>query len=287
MVLANLWMLAALAPLHQPYNLASIEAARAAFPDVPQIACFDTAFHRGHDFVNDAYALPLGYYQRGMRRYGFHGLSYEFILRQMHEIDPVQSNGRIIMAHLSSGASLCAIKEGRSVASTMGFTTLDGLPMATRCGQIDPGLLLYLLEHDKMSVADLSRLLYEQSGLKGLSGVSSDISVLETSHSEHAKMAIDYFVHRIRTEIGGLAAILGGLDSLVFSGAVGEVSARIREAVLRDMEWLGVTLDTEANANNALRISTGPTKVFVIPTDQEMMIAHHVIKTARLGVSAV
>jgi len=284
-ILADLWTLAPLAPLHQPHNLAGVEAAHAAFPSVPQVVCFDTAFHRGHAFVNDAYALPREYYERGVRRFGFHGLSYEYIARRMQEIDPVIACGRVVVAHLGAGASLCAMKNGRSVASTMGFSALDGLPMGTRCGQIDPGLLLYLLEHDKMTVADLEHLLYEQSGLKGLSGVSSDMLALEASDAPRAREAIDYFAHRIRMEIGALASTLQGLDALVFTGGIGEHSARVRAAVLGEMRWLGLTVDSKANARGAQRISdpAAATPVFALATDEEAMIAHHTIKTAGLA----
>ena len=284
-ILADLRTLAPLAPLHQPHNLAGVEAAHAAFPSVPQVICFDTAFHRGHAFVNDAYALPREFYERGARRFGFHGLSYEYIARRMREIDPVLACGRIIVAHLGAGASLCAMKNGRSVASTMGFSPLDGLPMGTRCGEIDPGLILYLLDHDKMPVADLQHLLYEQSGLKGLSGVSSDMLELEASDAPRAREAIDYFAHRIRMEIGALAATLNGLDALVFTAGIGEHSARVRAAVLDDMRWLGLTLDAAANKNNARRISdpAAATPVFVLATDEEAMIAYHAIRTAGLA----
>jgi acetate kinase len=276
-ILADLRTLTPLAPLHQPHNLAGVEAAHAAFPSVPQVICFDTAFHRGHAFVNDAYALPREYYERGARRFGFHGLSYEYIARRMREIDPVLACGRIIVAHLGAGASLCAMKNGRSVASTMGFSPLDGLPMGTRCGEIDPGLILYLLDHDKMSVADLQHLLYERSGLKGLSGVSSDMLELEASDAPRAREAIDYFVHRIRMEVGALAATLNGLDALVFTGGIGEHAVAIRERVCRDAGWLGIDLDPTANRAGRPRISTAASRVpaWVIPTNEELMIARH------------
>jgi acetate kinase len=284
-VLEELRALAPLAPLHQPHNLAGVDAARAAFPFAPQVACFDTAFHRGHAFVNDAYALPLDYYERGLRRFGFHGLSYEFIARRLREIEPVLACGRVIVAHLGNGASLCAMKDGRSVASTMGFSALEGLPMGTRCGQIDPGLLLYLLDHDKMSLAELTHLLYERSGLKGLSKLSHDMRALEASDAREAQNAIAYFAHRIRMEIGALAATLGGLDALVFTGGIGEHSPRIRKDVLSGLEWLGAKLDREANSRGDLRISASDaeTPAFVLATDEEMMIAHHAIKTAGLA----
>jgi acetate kinase len=283
-VLQELRELEPLAPLHEPHNVAGIEAARAVFPSAPQVACFDTAFHRGHSFVNEAYALPRACYDRGLRRFGFHGLSYEYIALRLREIDPVLACGRVIVAHLGNGASLCAMKDGRSVASTMGFTALEGLPMGTRCGQIDPGLLLYLLEHDKMSPEALGDLLYEQSGLKGLSGVSQDMRALEASHSPHAREAIAYFTHRLRMEIGALAATLCGLDALVFTGGIGEHSARVRADVLSEMGWLGLTLDPQANARNDTRISAGEARVpvFILAANEEATIAQHAIKTAGL-----
>jgi acetate kinase len=283
-VLQELRELEPLAPLHQPHNVAGVEAARAVFPSAPQVACFDTAFHRGHSFVNEAYALPRAYYDRGLRRFGFHGLSYEYIALRLREIDPVLACGRVIVAHLGNGASLCAMKDGRSVASTMGFTALEGLPMGTRCGQIDPGLLLYLLDHEKMSPEALGDLLYEQSGLKGLSGVSQDMRALEASDSPHARDAIAYFTHRIRMEIGALAATLGGLDALVFTGGIGEHSARVRADVLSEMGWLGLTLDPQANARNDTRVSAGEARVpvFLLAANEEATIAQHAIKTAGL-----
>ena len=283
-VLQELRELEPLAPLHQPHNVAGIEAARAVFPFAPQVACFDTAFHRGHNFVNEAYALPREYYDRGMRRFGFHGLSYEYIALRLREFEPVLACGRVITAHLGNGASLCAMKDGCSVASTMGFTALDGLPMGTRCGQIDPGLLLYLLDREKMSPEALGDLLYERSGLKGLSGLSQDMRALEASDSPHARDAIAYFAHRIRMEIGALAATIGGLDALVFTGGIGERSARVRADVLSGMGWLGLTLDPEANARNELRISAKQAEVpvFIVGANEEATIAQHTIKTAGL-----
>ena len=200
-----------LAPLHQPHNLAGIEGAKEAFPHVPQVACFDTAFHRGHAFVDDAYALPYSYYERGLRRFGFHGLSYEYISRRLRTIDPIHAEGGVIVAHLGNGASLCAMKGGRSIATSMGFSALEGLPMGTRCGQIDPGLLLYLLRSDGMTPEELSHLLYERSGLLGLSGVSHDMRTLEASEEPRAQAAIAYFIHRIKMEIAALAAAIGGI----------------------------------------------------------------------------
>ena len=283
-VLQELRELQPLAPLHQPHNVAGIEAARAVFPSAPQVACFDTAFHRGHSFVNEAYGLPRDYYDRGMRRFGFHGLSYEYIALRLREIEPVLACGRVIAAHLGNGASLCAMKDGRSVASTMGFSALEGLPMGTRCGQIDPGLLLYLLDHEKMSPKALGDLLYEQSGLKGLSGVSHDMRALEASDNPHAREAIAYFTHRIRMEIGALVATLAGLDAFIFTGGIGEHSARVRADVLDGMGWLGLTLDPAANARNDMRISAAEARipVFILGANEEATIAQHAIKTAGL-----
>jgi acetate kinase len=283
-VLASLEKLTSLAPLHQPHNLAGIRAAQAAFPKVPQIACFDTAFHRGHDFLNDVYALPRSYYDQGLRRFGFHGLSYEFIARRFRKIEPSRADGRIVVAHLGNGASLCGMIGGRSVASTMGFSALEGLPMGTRCGRIDPGLLLYLLEQERMSVSDLTRLLYRDSGLLGLSGLSQDMRTLEASDSPQAREAVDYFVHHIRMEIAALIAALRGLDTLIFTGGIGEHSAAVRENVVTGLAWLGMDLDREANARNSLVIS-GPASrvpVYVMATDEEAMIARHTIDAAGL-----
>lgn len=290
-VLDELKVLAPLAPLHQPHNIAGIEAARAAFPFTPQVACFDTAFHRGHQFVNDAYAIPRDYYERGLRRFGFHGLSYEYIAHRLREIDPVLACGRVVAAHLGAGASLCAMKDGRSVATTMGFSALEGLAMGTRCGEIDPGLLLYLLDHEEMSAEELSDLLYQRSGLKGLSGISGDMRVLEASDAKEAGEAIAFFVHRARMQIGALTATFGGLDALVFTAGIGEHSSRVRREICSGMEWLGLSLDETANAQGALRIeaANARTPIFVIPTDEEGMIARHataVAGLARLGAAA-
>lgn len=283
-VLAALERLIPLAPLHQPHNLEGIRAARAAFPKVPQIACFDTAFHRGHDFLNDVYALPRRFYDAGLRRFGFHGLSYEFIARRFRRIEPSRADGRIVVAHLGNGASLCGMIAGRSVASTMGFSALEGLPMGTRSGRVDPGLLLYLLEQEKMSVSELTRLLYRESGLLGLSGLSQDMRTLEGSDSPQAREAIDYFVHHIRMEIAALVAALRGLDALIFTGGIGEHSATVRASVVTGLAWLGMDLDGEANARNSTMISAPASRVpvYVIATDEEAMIARHTIDAAGL-----
>ncbi len=267
--------LESLAPLHQPHNLRAIDAAREVFPDALQLACFDTAFHRGHPWVNDAFALPRKYYDQGIRRYGFHGLSYDYVTGALRSLAPAIADGRVVIAHLGNGASMCAIREGDSVASTMGFSALDGLPMGTRCGQLDPGVVLYLLEHEGLTPAELTELLYKESGLKGLSGWTNDMRVLEASEAPAARQALDYFVFRIRRELGAMCAVLGGIDALVFCGGIGENAAGIRARVCRGMEWIGVTIDADANDANATRISRGPTEVLVVPTDEERVIARH------------
>jgi acetate kinase len=282
-VVEQLHALEPLAPLHQPYNLAAVNAARAAFPDALQVACFDTGFHRGHSWVNETFALPRAYYDRGIRRYGFHGLSYEFIAGEIARRYPELAGGRVIVAHLGNGASMCAMQAGRSVNTTMGLSALDGLPMGTRTGQIDPGVLLYLMEFEKMDLAALTRLLYKESGLKGLSGISNDMRTLEQSDAPEAAQAIDYFVARIRHEIGALTADLGGLDALVFTGGIGEHSALVRGRVCAGMDWLGLSADAGANAENAPEIGTGRVRVLVIPTDEERVIARAVSRFLARG----
>ena len=266
-----------LAPLHQPHNLAGIEAARAAFPQAQQVACFDTSFHRSHPFVADTFALPRQYYEQGIRRYGFHGLSYEFISHQLKSRHPGLLAGRVIIAHLGNGASMCAMRDGRSVASTMGFTALDGLPMGTRCGQIDPGVLLYLVSERGMDVQSLTDLLYRNSGLKGMSGLSHDMRVLLASELPSAREAVDYFVEQCRRELGGLAASLGGLDALVLTGGIGEHAAEVRSRLLCGMGWLGIDFDESANLAGAEEISLprSPVRVLVLSTDEERMLAEH------------
>jgi acetate kinase len=278
-VLDYLSTLNPLAPLHEPHNIAGILAAREAWPHVQQVACFDTAFHRGHPFVNDTFALPRALYDEGVRRYGFHGLSYEYICGRLREIAPLHAAGRVVVAHLGNGASMCAIRDGQSIASSMGFTALDGLPMGTRCGQLDPGVVLYLLQEKEMTPAAITDMLYKESGLLGLSGVSSDMRELLASDTAEARQAIDYFVFRIRRECGGLAAVLGGLDAFVFCGGIGENAWQVREYVLEGMEWIGVELDREANRQNAQIISSerSRVRVFVIPTNEEAMIARHTL----------
>ncbi len=285
--LAKLRALIPLAPLHQPHNIAGVEAAMKAFASIPQVACFDTAFHRGHPFIHDTYALPRSYYEEGVRRYGFHGLSYEFIVRKLRAIAPEIGRKRAIIAHLGNGASMCAVRDGRAVATTMGFTALDGLAMGTRCGQLDPGVALYLLTEKKMSADAISDLLWKNSGLKGMSGLSQDMRELEASSNAAARDAIAYFVSRIRRELAGLAATVDGAEAIVFTAGIGEHSWKVREAALKGMEWMGIHLDAEANRVNAEIISAGdsPTTVFVIPTNEELMIAEHTIATAGVGTS--
>jgi acetate kinase len=281
-ILDSLRALVPLAPLHQPHNIDGIVAARSAWPRARQIACFDTAFHRNHPFVNDVFALPRRFYAEGVRRYGFHGLSYEYIARRLAQISPAHAAGRVVVAHLGNGASMCAMKNGRSVASSMGLTALDGLPMGTRCGQLDPGVVLYLMQEKKLGAEEISDLLYKESGLKGLSGLSHDMRELEASDLPEAAQAIDYFIFRIRRELGGLAAVLQGLDAVVFCGGIGENSRLVRERALEGMEWLGVELDHDANRQNAEIISSANSRVraFVIPTDEEQMIARHTFDLA-------
>jgi acetate kinase len=274
-----------LAPLHQPHNIAGVQAAMKAFPSTPQVACFDTAFHRSHPFINDTYALPRSYYEEGVRRYGFHGLSYEFITRKLRTVAPQIARGDVIIAHLGNGASMCAVHDGRAVATTMGFTALDGLSMGTRCGQIDPGVVLYLMAEKKMSADAISDLLWKGSGLKGMSNSSQDMRELEASESPAARDAIAYFVSRIRRELAGLAAEINGAEAIVFTAGIGEHSWKVREAALQGMEWMGVHLDRQANRANTQIISAkdSPTMVFVIPTNEELMIAEHTVAAAGVG----
>jgi acetate kinase len=284
-VVDGLARLVPLAPLHQPHNLAGIAAARAAFGTVPQVACFDTAFHRSHGFVEDSFALPRALYDEGVRRYGFHGLSYESIAHTLRRQHPREADGRVVVAHLGNGASMCALRDGRSVASTMGFTALDGLPMGTRCGQLDPGVLLYLIERKGLDAAALTDLLYHHSGLLGLSGgLSNDMRTLEAADSPLAAEAIDYFVGRIRRELGALAAVLGGIDALVFTGGIGENSARVRGRVLQDMRWLGIVADEAANEAGSVLLSTAHSAVCVLrlATDEEGTIARHTSQLTRM-----
>jgi len=274
-VMAELQRLSPFAPIHQPHNLAGIEAAMEAFPDALQVACFDTAFHRTHPKVNDVFALPREYYDKGVRRYGFHGLSYDYIADELKRIAPLIHDGRVIVAHLGNGASMCGMIGGRSVASTMGFTALDGLPMGTRTGQIDPGVIFYMVQQEGKSIDEVRELFYSRSGLLGLSGLSNDMRALEAAGTVEANEAIDYFVFRIRRELGGLAAALGGLDALVFCGGIGENSRLIRERVCEGMGWIGLELDRERNSRNDTVISTDMSRarIMAVPTNEELVIA--------------
>jgi acetate kinase len=276
-VLDRLSVYESLAPLHQPNNLAPIRLAMEIAPDAPQVACFDTAFHRGHAAHTDCYALPRAFYDEGIRRYGFHGLSYEYIAAALPEVAPEIAGGRVVVAHLGSGASMCALAGGRSIASTMGFTALDGLPMGTRPGQLDPGVVLHLIEGRGMTPAEVTRLLYHESGLKGLSGVSSDMRDLLASDDPGAAFALDHFVHRCGLHAGELAAALGGLDAFVFTAGVGEHAVPVRSRIAERLAWLGAELDPAANEAGATRISTEASRIalLVIPTDEELMIARH------------
>jgi acetate kinase len=282
-VLERLEAYSPLAPLHQPNNLGPIRILLQRQPKIPQIACFDTAFHRGHPEVADRYALPDEFYQEGVRRYGFHGLSYEYIASQLPKVAPDIAKGRVIVAHLGSGASMCAIHAGKSVESTMGFTALDGLPMGTRPGQLDAGIALYMFSQKAMSAKEIERLFYYDSGLKGLSGISNDVRDLLASSNSRAKFALDYFVYRISLFTGMLAAAMGGIDGFVFTAGVGENSPIIREAVAKRLAWLGLELDPEANAKGTGRISASGSRIacYVIPTDEELMIARHTLRVLR------
>jgi acetate kinase len=278
-VVANLEQYVSLAPLHQPNNLAPIRALSNSHPDLLQVACFDTAFHHGHSVVADHYAIPERFYAEGVRRYGFHGLSYEYIARRLREIAPTAAAGRVIVAHLGSGASMCALANGRSIASTMGFTALDGIPMGTRPGQIDPGVLLYLLTEKGMTPKALEDLLYHDCGLKGLSGISNDMRDLQSNADPRAKLAVDHFVYRIGLNAGMLAAALGGLDAFVFTAGIGENSPIIRARIAEKLAWLGVVFDADGNAQGKSLISRPESRValLVVPTDEELMIAQHTL----------
>ena len=275
-VLADLDALVPLAPLHQPHNLAPMREIAARHPGLPQVACFDTAFHRTQPDLAQRYALPERITARGVHRYGFHGLSYEFVARRLADVDAAASRGRTVVLHLGNGASMCAMAAGRSVATTMGFTALEGLPMGTRSGSIDPGVVLYLMAQG-LDARAIEHLLYHESGLLGVSGVGSDMRVLEASADPRAALAIDFYCYRISRELGSLAAALGGLDALVFTAGIGENSARVREAVCRQAAWLGLELDAAANRRHGpcLGLPGSRVRAWVIPTDEELMIAGH------------
>lgn len=270
------------APLHQPYSLAGIRAASAAFPGTTQVACFDTAFHRTHPWVNDTFALPQRFYEKGVRRYGFHGLSYDYISQKLQDIAPGLYEGRVVIAHLGNGASMCAVSGGRAVASTMGFSALDGLPMGTRSGQLDPGVVLYMMQQDGMTAEEIADTLYRKSGLLGLSGISSDMRTLLAADTPDARKAIEYYVFRIRRELGALSAALEGIDALVFTGGIGENSAAIRQMVCDGMRWIGIEMDKSRNADGGTVLSTDLSRVRIlaIPTNEEMIIARAAARLA-------
>jgi acetate kinase len=276
-VLADLHRLVPLAPLHQPYNLAAIEAVRKGLPGVPQVACFDTSFHRSQPILARMIPLPRETCGSDVQRYGFHGLSYEYISSVLPQVAPEIAGKRVIVAHLGSGASLCAMKEGKSVDSTLGFTALDGLCMGTRPGSVDPGVILYLFQGLGLSAKEVENILYKKSGLLGISGISNDMRDLLRRNEPEARLAVDYFVYRAAKEIGALAAVLGGIDGLVFTAGIGENSPEIRARICESSAWLGVELDAEANAANRVSISTLQSKVSVrvIPTNEELIIARH------------
>lgn len=278
-VISRLERFVSLAPLHQPHNLAPIRSILASFPALPQVACFDTAFHRSHGPLADHYAIPHQLHVEGVRRYGFHGLSYEYIARALRQVAPEVANERVIVAHLGSGASMCALKEGRSVESTMGFTALDGLPMGTRPGQIDPGAVLYLISEKGMAGSDVQNFLYRDCGLKGLSGISSDMRELLASEDPRAVFAVEYFVYRVCLSAGMLAGALQGIDALVFTAGIGEHAADIRSRITARLGWLGAMLDPGRNLRHAQIISSSASRIpiYVIPTDEELMIAQHTL----------
>jgi acetate kinase len=276
-VLADLRALVPLAPLHQPYNLAAIDAVSERLPGVPQVACFDTSFHRGQPAVADVVPLPRDLCRGGVQRYGFHGLSYEYIASVLPTVAPEIAHGRVIVAHLGSGASLCAMNDGKSVDNTLGFTALDGLCMGTRPGAIDPGVILYLFQVLGLSAKDVETILYKKSGLLGISGISNDMRDLVGSSEPGARLAVDYFVYEASKQIGALAAVLGGVDGLVFTAGIGENSAEIRRRICKSSAWLGIDFDEEANARKGPRISGKQSRVsaWVIPTNEELIIARH------------
>jgi len=286
-VLDDLRELIPLAPLHQPHYLGAIEAVLERLPDVPQVACFDTAFHRGQSAVAELIPIPHELRRGGVQRYGFHGLSYEYIASVLPEVAPELADGRVLVAHLGSGASLCAMRDRKSVDSSLGFTALDGLCMGTRPGSLDPGVVLYLFQGLGLSADEVEAVLYQRSGLLGISGVSNDMRVLLASAEPDAKLAVDYFVYRAAKEIGALAAVLGGIDALVFCAGIGEHSPEIRQRIAEASRWLGLDLDRDANERGGPRITRPGSRVsaWVIPTNEELMIARHM--SALLGLGAV
>jgi acetate kinase len=283
-VVASLRTFCPLAPLHQPHNLAPIEAIASAAPHIPQVACFDTAFHQAQPALAQSFALPRELTDNGVRRYGFHGLSYEFVTGRLKEIAPDLAAGRAIIAHLGNGASICAVKGGRSTATTMGFTAVDGLVMGTRCGSLDPGVLIYLMDEKGMDARALESLIYKKSGLLGVSGISSDMRTLRQSEEPNAREAIDLFIYRIVREIGSLAAALGGVDGIVFTGGIGQNDAATRSEVIAGCAWLGAQLDDSSNKGTEGRIDSSASQIpiWVIPTDEERVIARHTASILRL-----
>ncbi|MEN9481431.1 MAG: hypothetical protein RLZZ298_2826 [Pseudomonadota bacterium] len=275
-VLTHLTSFTPLAPLHQPHNVAGIVALQTLLPNVPQVACFDTAFHRSQPQVAQMFGLPRAITAEGVKRYGFHGLSYEFIARALPEHSS-RADGRVVVAHLGNGASMAAMVNRKCVATTLGFSTIDGLVMGTRCGNLDPGVILHLMETKNLSVKDMTRMLYKESGLLGVSGISQDMRTLLSSDKPEAQEAVDLFCYRIARELGSLAAAAGGLDAVVFTGGIGEHAAEVRRRVCLQSEWLGIRLNPEANARHDLHISAGNSSVdvLVIPTNEEWMMAHH------------
>lgn len=283
MIMNELKALIPFAPLHQPFNLRAIETLNQMHPDLPQIACFDTAFHRMRPPIADFFALPREYINLGVHRYGFHGLSYEYVVKQLYTSQCLKP--RTVIAHLGNGASICAVKDGKSYDSTMGFTALDGLMMGTRCGALDPGVVLYLMKFKGMSHDQIENLLYKESGLLGVSGLSSNMQTLLESTAIEAKEAVALFVYRARREIGALAAVLGGVDTIVFTGGIGENAPYIRKAICADMGWLGIEIDDNKNINDHVLINTthSSVEIRVIPTDEEYVIANHTFNVLEKG----
>ncbi len=285
-VLSKLEEFDVLAPLHQPYNIDGIKAVMKAHPGLPQVASFDTSFHRTQPKIAEIFGLPLVYFDSGVRRYGFHGLSYEYIAGKIREVAPGHAEGRLIVAHLGNGASMCAIKGGKSVATTMGFTAVDGLPMGTRSGSLDPGVIVYLIREKGLTSGEVEELLYKKSGLLGISGLTNDMRVLQSSTAPDARLAVDYFVYRAVRETGSLTGALGGVDALVFTAGIGENSSYIRERICGGLSWLGIEIDKASNERHETRISTpgSTTAVYVIPTNEELMIALHTARSLGLPV---
>ena len=283
-VLRTLDTFVPLAPLHQPHNLRAVRAVAMLMPNVPQVGCFDTAFHRTQPAVAQAFALPRKYSAEGVKRYGFHGLSYDYVARQLQDVIGERAKGAVVIAHLGNGASMCALRDGKSVASTMGFTAVEGLMMGTRTGSLDPGVMLYLMEQKGLDAKALTNLLYKESGLLGVSGISQDMRTLLASSAPEAREAVELFCYRIARELGSLAAAAGGMDALVFTGGIGEHAAAVREKVAALSTWMGIDIDAAANAQHASRIDTAASRVAVavVPTNEERMIARYTAQTLGL-----